>query len=104
GANLVALCDPDQEMIDKARADALKSGGLIRLEGEPCLNDVLRHEATKDIPQTLPRNPNHGKEWLDACRGEGKTFSDFDVGGKLTEIGLAGAVGRRSAVGPQCVR
>ena len=27
GANLVALCDPDQEMIDKARADALPSGG-----------------------------------------------------------------------------
>ena len=27
GANLVALCDPDQGMIDKARADALKSGG-----------------------------------------------------------------------------
>ena len=27
GANLVALCDPDREMIDKCRADALKSGG-----------------------------------------------------------------------------
>jgi len=27
GANLVALCDPDQEMIDKAQADALRSGG-----------------------------------------------------------------------------
>ena len=27
GANLVALCDPDQGMIGKARADALKSGG-----------------------------------------------------------------------------
>ena len=27
GANLVALCDPDREMIDKARADALAAGG-----------------------------------------------------------------------------
>ncbi len=27
GANLVALCDPDREMIDMARADALISGG-----------------------------------------------------------------------------
>ena len=27
GANLVALCDPDQEMINKAREDALSAGG-----------------------------------------------------------------------------
>jgi len=72
------------------------TGGKIRLQGEPTLSDVLRHEATQDIPQTLPRTGNHGKEWLDACRGEGKTFSDFDIGGKLTEIGLAGVVGIRA--------
>jgi hypothetical protein len=72
------------------------NGGMIRLEGEPRLNDVLRHEGTKDIPQILPRIRNHGQEWLDACRGEGKTFSDFDTGGKLTEIGLAGVVGIRA--------
>ena len=34
----------------------------------------------------------HDREWLAACRGEGRTFSDFDTGGKLTEIGLAGVV------------
>ena len=72
------------------------TGGLIRLQGEPRLADVTRHEATKDIPRTLPRTGNHGREWLDACRGEGKTFSDFDIGGKLTEIGLAGVVGLRT--------
>jgi predicted dehydrogenase len=72
------------------------TGGLVRLQGEPRLTDVLRHPATKDIPQTLPRTGDHGKEWIDACRGQGKTFSDFDVGGKLTEIGLAGVVGVRA--------
>ncbi len=72
------------------------TGGLIRLQGEARLTDVLRHEATKDIPETLPRNTNHGREWLDACRGQGQTFSDFDIGGKLTEIGLAGVVGIRA--------
>ncbi|MHB8900328.1 MAG: Gfo/Idh/MocA family protein [Thermoguttaceae bacterium] len=71
------------------------TGGLIRLEGEAGLTDVTRHEATKDIPETLPRCRDHGREWLDACRGEGKTFSDFDTGGKLTEIGLSGVVGIR---------
>jgi predicted dehydrogenase len=69
---------------------------LIRLEGEPRLTDVLRHPATKDIPQSLPRSKGHGREWLDACRGEGRTFSDFDIGGKLTEIGLAGVLAIRT--------
>ncbi|MBN1851726.1 MAG: Gfo/Idh/MocA family oxidoreductase [Pirellulales bacterium] len=72
------------------------TGGQIRLQGESHLVDVLRHGATKEIPRTLPRSGNHGKEWLDACRGEGKTFSDFEIGGKLTEIGLAGVVGLRA--------
>jgi predicted dehydrogenase len=72
------------------------TGGLIRLQGEPRLKDVLHHDATKDIPQTIPRIADHGREWIDACRGQGKTFSDFDIGGKLTEIGLAGVVGIRA--------
>jgi predicted dehydrogenase len=72
------------------------TGGLIRLQGEPRLTDVLRHEATQDIPQLFPRDVNHGREWIDACRGQGETFSDFDIGGKLTEIGLAGVVGIRA--------
>ena len=72
------------------------TGGLIRLQGEPRLKDVLHHDATKDIPETLPRTPDHGQEWIEACRGQGKTFSDFDTGGKLTEIGLAGVVSIRA--------
>jgi hypothetical protein len=72
------------------------TGGKIRLQGEPRLSDVTRHEATQGIPKTLPRTGNHGHEWLDACRGKGKSFSDFDIGGKLTEIGLAGVVGIRA--------
>jgi len=71
------------------------TGALIRLEGEPRLTDVLRHPATKDIPQSLPRSKGHGQEWIDACQGEGRTFSDFDIGSKLTEIGLAGVLAIR---------
>jgi predicted dehydrogenase len=72
------------------------TGGLIRLEGEPRLTDVLHHPATKQVPETLPRTRGHGEEWIAACRGEGKTFSDFDTGGKLTEIGLSGIVALRT--------
>ena len=72
------------------------TGGLIRLQGEPRLKDILHHDATKDIPETLPRVGDHGQEWIDACLGQGKTFSDFDIGGKLTEVVLAGVVGVRA--------
>ena len=71
-------------------------GGLIRLKDDAKLTDVTRHERTKDIPKTLPRGVNHGAEWIKACRGEGKTYSDFDTGGLLTEIGLAGVVAVRA--------
>jgi predicted dehydrogenase len=71
-------------------------GGLIRLSGEPRLTDVTRHEATKDIPKTLPRGVGHSAEWVNACRGEGKTYSPFEIGGLLTEIGLSGVVAIRA--------
>jgi len=70
--------------------------GMIKLKGEPGLVNVLNHPATKDIPRSLPRVQRHDREWLDACRGEGRTFSDFEIGGKLTEMVLAGVVAIRA--------
>ena len=70
--------------------------GLIRLQGEPYMVDVTKHPETASIPKTLPRSKGHHQEWVDACRGEGKTFSNFDIGGKLTEIGLSGVVAIRA--------
>lgn len=70
--------------------------GLVRLNGEPSLQRVTSHAATKDVPQTLPRVSGHDREWIAACRGEGHTFSPFEIGGKLTEIGLAGVVAVRA--------
>lgn len=37
-------------------------------------------------PETLPRSPGHHKEWVDACKGKGRAFSGFEVGGPLTEL------------------
>jgi predicted dehydrogenase len=75
------------------------TGALIRLEGERRLTDILRHPATKHIPESLPRVKGHDQEWIDACRGQGKTFSDFEIGGKLTEIGLSAIVAIRAGRG-----
>jgi hypothetical protein len=37
-------------------------------------------------PETLPRSNGHHREWVDACKGHGKTFSGFEIGGPLTEL------------------
>lgn len=72
------------------------TNGMLQLEGEPRLTDITRHAATKDlVAQTLPRVKNHYAEFVDAIRGQGKTFSDFEFGGKLTEIGLSGVAALR---------
>ena len=40
----------------------------------------------------LQRSPGHHAEWIRACKGEGKPFSNFDVGGPQTEMLLLGNV------------
>ena len=37
-------------------------------------------------PQRLPAGNGHHREWVEACKGNGKTFSGFDIGGPLTEL------------------
>jgi len=37
-------------------------------------------------PETLPVSIGHHKEWVEACKGRGKTFSGFEMGGPLTEL------------------
>ena len=53
------------------------------------------HALAKAIPQRLPRVSSHMEEWLNAIKGGPKPFADFDLGGHLTEIGLAGNVALR---------
>jgi predicted dehydrogenase len=45
---------------------------------------------------TLPRVASHQKEWLDACRGLGKTQSPFEYAARLTESLLLGNVALRA--------
>ncbi len=70
--------------------------GLIGFHGEQYMTDVTQHPQVTSIPKTLPRTSGHHQEFVDACLGKGKTFSDFDTGGKLTEIGLSGVVALRA--------
>jgi predicted dehydrogenase len=67
----------------------------VRMNDEKRFFGADNHPEAKKIPQTLPRVKGHIDEWLDACLGGPKVFSDFDFGGHLTEIGLAGIVALR---------
>jgi predicted dehydrogenase len=45
---------------------------------------------------TLPRPASHHAEWIEACKQQGRTYSSFDYGGRLTEAALAGVVAHRT--------
>lgn len=37
-------------------------------------------------PESLRRVQSHQWEWIEACKGNGQTFSGFEIGGPLTEL------------------
>jgi hypothetical protein len=76
---------------------------FIKLNGEDDFTLGTQHPAVSDIPQTIPRNPfkgdadrRHHLEWISACKGQGSTYSGFEVAAFLTEINLLGCVAMRS--------
>ena len=71
------------------------SSDYIKLKDEKKISGIQNHAATKLIPVSLPRVHNHVAEWVDACAGGPPTFSNFEIGGHLTEIALSGVVALR---------
>jgi hypothetical protein len=60
---------------------------------------ILPKPATESPPKLLKRNEfgeenlvNHFGEWMAACRGEGRTLSNFSYAGPMTESLLLGNV------------
>ena len=87
-------------------SDAWGVGGVVKLKGDEKCRGVKDHEAGKSIPVTLPRAKDHMREWLDACKGEGKTFQGFDTSACVAEIAMVGMVamrlGKADRVGQRC--
>ena len=67
----------------------------VRLKDDKRFAWAGNHPAAGEVPESIPRVQGHLDEWVDACLGGPKVFSDFDFGGHLTEIGLAGIVALR---------
>lgn len=78
--------------------NGLLSAGLwnsecyIKLNGEKKFVGHEKHPDAVKVAQSLQRAPGHFQEWTDAILGTGTTFSPFEFGGHLTEIGLSGSV------------
>jgi hypothetical protein len=51
---------------------------------------LLPRERFQDVqggpPQVIPQSIGHHREWVEACKGNGQTFSSFEIGGPLTEL------------------
>ena len=77
------------------RSDAWGVGGVVKLKGDEKCRGVNDHEAAKSIPVTLPRTKDHMREWLGACKGQGKTFQGFDTAASVAEIAMVGMVAMR---------
>ena len=64
----------------------------VKMEGDRKFIGHGNHPEARKIEQTLPRVRGHFQEWTSAILNNGRTFAPFELGGHLTEIGLAGIV------------
>jgi hypothetical protein len=76
---------------------------FVKLWDEDELTPGLQHEAVVDIPETIQRNRfsgssglRHAQEWIAACKGQDRCYSDFKTIGSLNEMLLLGCVSLHS--------
>ena len=71
---------------------AILGGGWSK---SPRIIPESKMRAYKRPPKTLPRVKGHHRNWLDACKGQGRPSTHFGYGGPLTEFCLMGNVALR---------
>ena len=69
----------------------------VALKGEEKMKATTKHEALLNIPQYLPRckDGNHYIEFVNACKGEGKAFSDVGFSVPMLEGMLVGTIAQQ---------
>jgi len=72
---------------------AILGGGWSR---SPRIIPESKMRAYQRPPKTLPRVKGHHRNWLDACKGQGRPSTHFGYGGPLTEFCLMGNVALRA--------
>ncbi len=71
----------------------------IAMKGEEEYKSGDKHEACKNVPQSIPRSPGHMEEWFRMMREGTPAYSNFDIAAYLTEIILLGCVALRVGEG-----
>ena len=99
------LMPPRPEVLEKGRSmgghgilflgtkGAILGGGWSK---SPRIIPETKMRAYKRPPKTLPRVKGHHRNWLDACKGQGRPSTHFGYGGPLTEFTLMGNVALRT--------
>lgn len=72
---------------------SILAGGWSR---SPRLIPESAMRAYKRPAKSLPRVPGHHRDWINACKGQGKASTHFDYSGPLTEFTLMGNVALRT--------
>jgi predicted dehydrogenase len=73
--------------------ETIMSGTYCR---SPRIIPEERMKAFDRPEKTIPRSPGHYQEWINACKGEGMTMSNFDYAGPFTEMVLLGNLAIRT--------
>jgi len=90
--------DSDAFVGDNDPAIAAIPKTLPRIDTDK-LNWNPRYEARGERPRWSRVNSTHMLEWVMACQGDTKTFSPFEIGAKLTEIGMIAVLACRLGKG-----
>ena len=75
----------------------LYGDNYVKLQGEERFLGIMKHEACLAVPETIERAKlqgtlGHYNEWVEACKGNGRTYAGFEVGAAQTEMVVLGAV------------
>jgi predicted dehydrogenase len=102
------LLPPRPDDLEPGRMMGNKGGGVIfygdkgklmcSVYGDnPRLIPETKMKEYKQPEKTIPRSPGIREEWIEAIKSGGKTTSNFDYAGKLTETMLLGNIALRYA-------
>ena len=84
GQNIVALCDVHGSRAAKAHQKHPQAKRYK--DARRMLLPKKQFEGFTGPDRTLPRAKGHHAEWIEACKGRGRAFSSFQIGGPMTEL------------------
>jgi len=71
----------------------------LAMKGEEEFKSGDKHDACKDVAQSIERSPGHMQEWFRMMKEGVPAYSNFDIAAYLTEIILLGCVALRVGEG-----